>query len=129
MSVAPPLFSHVPAALFGPLAGSHAPLYWSMLSTFYHHEFEREPFFLIRQIEDEGRIQATLRFARGLGLQLVMATPKERSELVAPWVETSLYIHRDAVSGIPAVMDFTKEFKPDANPGNGGPPGPAVPAA
>ncbi len=54
MSVAPPLFSHVPAALFGPLAGSRAPLYWSMLSTFYHHEFEREPFFLIRQIEDEG---------------------------------------------------------------------------
>jgi uncharacterized protein YPO0396 len=71
---------------------------------------------------DEGRIQATLRFARGLGLQLVMATPKERSELVAPWVETSLYIHRDALSGIPAVMDFTKEFKPDADPANGGPP-------
>jgi hypothetical protein len=50
MTVAPPLFSHVPAALFGPLAGSHAPLYWSMLSTFYHHEFEREPFFLVRSI-------------------------------------------------------------------------------
>jgi uncharacterized protein YPO0396 len=78
---------------------------------------------------DEGRIQATLQFARGLGLQLVMATPKERSELVAPSVETSLYIHRDALSGIPAVMDFTKEFKPDADPGNGGPRGPAVPAA
>jgi uncharacterized protein YPO0396 len=62
---------------------------------------------------DEARIAATLRFARDLGLQLVMATPKERSELVAPWVETSLYIHKDAATGIPAVLDFTKEFKPD----------------
>jgi hypothetical protein len=33
---------------------------------------------------DEDRIQATQRFARELGLQLVTATPKERSELVAP---------------------------------------------
>ena len=29
---------------------------------------------------------------------------------------------RAALSGIPAVMDFTKEFKPDADPGNGDPP-------
>lgn len=59
---------------------------------------------------DEGRIAATLRFARALDLQLVMAMPKERSELVAPWVETSLYIHRDPQSGMPTVLDFTKEW-------------------
>jgi len=62
---------------------------------------------------DEARIESTLRFARSLGLQLVLATPKERSELVAPWVETSLYIHRDPMSGAPTVLDFTKEFKRD----------------
>jgi hypothetical protein len=50
MAAPPPLFSRVPGALFGPLAGSHAALYWSMLSTFYHHEFEREPFFLLRSV-------------------------------------------------------------------------------
>lgn len=76
---------------------------------------------------DESRIQATLRFARGLGLQLLMATPKERSELVAPWTETSLYIHRDAVSGLPTVLDFTKEFKPDGDLGDDGAQGPAAP--
>lgn len=78
---------------------------------------------------DEARIEATLRFARGLGLQLVMATPKERSELVAPWVETSLYVHRDPLSGMPSVLDFSKEFKPDADVGDRGAPGPAQPAA
>jgi hypothetical protein len=36
--------------LFGPLAGSHATLYWAILATYYHHEFEREPFFLLRSI-------------------------------------------------------------------------------
>lgn len=50
MRTAPPLFGRIPAMLFGPLAGGHATLYWSMLSTFYHHEFEREPFFLIRSV-------------------------------------------------------------------------------
>ena len=78
---------------------------------------------------DEDRIQATLRFARDLGLQLVMATPKERSELVAPWVGTSLYIHKDPATGVPTVLDFTKEFKPDGESADGGAPDPAPPAA
>jgi uncharacterized protein YPO0396 len=77
---------------------------------------------------DEDRIRATLRFARDLGLQLVMATPKERSELVAPSVETSLYIHKDATTGVPTVLDFTKEFKPDGEPAGGGAPGAIAPA-
>jgi len=75
---------------------------------------------------DEWRIAATLRFARELGLQLVLATPKERSELVAPWVETSLYIHRDPQSGAPTVLDFTKEFTRDDHVGEPGPPGSAA---
>jgi uncharacterized protein YPO0396 len=62
---------------------------------------------------DEPRITATLAFARNLGLQLILATPKERSEMVAPAVERSIFIHKDAVSGIPTVMDFTKEFARD----------------
>ena len=64
---------------------------------------------------DEWRIGATLTFARRLGLQLVLATPKERSELVAPKVERSLLIHKDAKSGLPTVLDFTKEFARDAD--------------
>lgn len=62
---------------------------------------------------DESRIGATLEFARRLGLQLVLATPKERSEMVAPKVERSLLIHKDAVGGLPTVLDFTKEFTRD----------------
>jgi len=77
---------------------------------------------------DEDRIRAMLRFARELGLQLVMATPKERSELVAPSVETSLYIHKDPTTGLPTVLDFTKEFKPDDGPAGGGAPDTAPPA-
>lgn len=65
---------------------------------------------------DGPRIEATLRFARGLSLQLLLATPKERSELVAPWVETSLYIHKDPQSGAPTVLPFDKEFWSDAEP-------------
>jgi uncharacterized protein YPO0396 len=62
---------------------------------------------------DESRIAATLAFARKLGLQLILATPKERSEMVAPAVERSLLIHKDAIGGAPTVLDFTKEFSRD----------------
>lgn len=62
---------------------------------------------------DEARIAATLMYARRLGLQLILATPKERSELVAPKVERTLLVHKDPVSGMPAVFDFTKEFALD----------------
>lgn len=59
---------------------------------------------------DEGRIRATLTYARKLGLQLLLATPKERSELVAPWVDRSIYIHKDARTGEPSVFEVTKEI-------------------
>jgi uncharacterized protein YPO0396 len=59
---------------------------------------------------DESRIAATLTFARNLDLQLVLATPKERSELVAPRVERSLLIYKEPIGGAPTVLDFTKEF-------------------
>jgi uncharacterized protein YPO0396 len=68
---------------------------------------------------DEARIAATLRFARGLGLQLVLATPKERSELVAPHVESSLYIHKDPTTGAPQVLDFSKELGRGADVNSG----------
>jgi uncharacterized protein YPO0396 len=62
---------------------------------------------------DEKRIAAMLQFARNLGLQLVMATPKERVSLVAPAVERSLLIYKDLHSGEPTVSDFTKELSRD----------------
>lgn len=63
---------------------------------------------------DEARISATLTFARTLGLQLVLATPKERSDMVAPLVERSILIHKDALTGSPTVLDFTKELTTNA---------------
>jgi uncharacterized protein YPO0396 len=64
---------------------------------------------------DGARIASTLEFARTLELQLVLATPKERSELVAPHVGTSLFIHKDPITGAPVVLDFTKELAEGEN--------------
>ncbi len=58
---------------------------------------------------DEGRIAATLAFARDLKLQLVLATPKEKAAQVAPLLATCLYVHKDPDSGQPTVLSFTKE--------------------
>ena len=46
----PALFTRVPGPLFAPLTGGHAALYWSLLATFYHYEFEREPFYLVKDV-------------------------------------------------------------------------------
>lgn len=57
---------------------------------------------------DEHRIRGTLTFAHDLGLQLLMAMPKEKTPYVAPHVQTSLYVHRNPRTGRPQVLDFTK---------------------
>ncbi len=44
----PHLFDRVPATLLGPLASGQSSLYWDVLAEFYHLEFEREPFFLVK---------------------------------------------------------------------------------
>lgn len=46
----PPLFSLIPSDLFRPLTGTYAPLYWAILARFYQLEFEREPFFIVKQV-------------------------------------------------------------------------------
>ena len=63
---------------------------------------------------DGPRIEATLDFARSLGLQLILATPKERSQLVAPRVDRTLYVHKDPSTGVPIVLDYTKEIREHA---------------
>ena len=45
----PDLFEQVPRGFFGPLSGPLAPLYWSVLARFYQYEFERDPFFLLKE--------------------------------------------------------------------------------
>jgi hypothetical protein len=45
----PPLFERVPDGLFGPLNGATAPLHFRILGRLYQHEFEREPFWLVKQ--------------------------------------------------------------------------------
>src|SRR5258708_673411 len=49
---------------------------------------------------DEWRIAATLTFARNLGLQLVLATPKERSALGAPMADRSPLMHTDPMAAM-----------------------------
>lgn len=50
MSDVPALFDRVPSSLFGPLAGGHAPLYWTILARLWQLEFEREPLFLVKPV-------------------------------------------------------------------------------
>jgi hypothetical protein len=64
---------------------------------------------------DERLIAATLRFGRDLGLQIFLAVPKERAEIIAPAVDTTKYIHKDALSGLPRVLDFTKDLDDDGD--------------
>lgn len=91
----------------------------SMSRLYRHASAERKPSCGVVLLDeafskmDETRISAVLDLSRAMGLQLVLATPKERSELVAPRVETSLYIHKDPVTGDPVVLDFTKELHAD----------------
>ncbi len=49
----PHLFDRIPATLLGPLASGQSPLYWDILAEFYHLEFEREPFFLVKTVAVE----------------------------------------------------------------------------
>jgi len=44
------LFERVPRGLFGPLGDPYAELYWGLLASLYQHEFEREPFVVVRQV-------------------------------------------------------------------------------
>jgi len=44
----PALFERVPRGLFGPLGDLYAELYWDLLAELYRHEFEREPFVVVR---------------------------------------------------------------------------------
>lgn len=46
----PQLFDRVPSGLFGPLSGATAPLHFQILGKLYQHEFEREPFWLVKSV-------------------------------------------------------------------------------
>lgn len=44
------LFERVPRGLFGPFGDPYAELYWELLANLYQHEFEREPFLVVRHV-------------------------------------------------------------------------------
>ncbi len=46
----PKLFNRIPRGLFGPLGDPYADLYWELLASLYQHEFEREPFVVVRGV-------------------------------------------------------------------------------
>jgi uncharacterized protein YPO0396 len=58
---------------------------------------------------DEDRLQATLKFTRTLGLQLLMATPKERAEFIIPHVESCWIVGKDPTSGFAYLQDFHQD--------------------
>jgi Wadjet anti plasmid transformation system JetA-like protein len=47
------LFDRLPRGLFGPLGDPYAEIYWSVLAGIYRHEFEREPFVVVRGLAIE----------------------------------------------------------------------------
>jgi hypothetical protein len=120
----PALFTRVPPGLFGPLAGGHAPLYWAILSAYYHYEFEREPFFLLRGVvldtaEELVRESAIWRERR----QELLAPPEAAAEVAsAPDDEATLlraaarrvvarlegagWFHFEYRSGVGEVLNF-----------------------
>lgn len=59
---------------------------------------------------DEDHLRATLEFTRKLGLQLIMATPKERAEFIIPFVETCWIVAKDPQTGRAFVLDFHQEL-------------------
>jgi len=46
----PRLFERVPRGLFGPLGDPYAEIYWELLASLYQHEFEHEPFVVLRSV-------------------------------------------------------------------------------
>ncbi len=64
---------------------------------------------------DEDRLKATLHFTRKLGLQLIMATPKERAEFIIPHVETSYIVVKDPKTGLAFLQDFHQDLSIEEN--------------
>jgi uncharacterized protein YPO0396 len=63
---------------------------------------------------DGKRIAATLKFARTFGLQLILAMPAERMDILGPQMDTTIFLHKDSATGAPSVLDFTKQFGDEA---------------
>jgi len=97
----PRLFERVPRGLFGPLGDPYAELYWELLASLYQHEFEREPFIVVRPValevaeqvirgsrlwaERRQDLEALARADEGAeGAGAVSRPPRGRLDLVAP---------------------------------------------
>jgi hypothetical protein len=115
----PALFTRVPPALFGPLAGGHATLYWTILATYYHHEFEREPFFLVRNVavdiaEEQVRASAVWQERRPELLELSDAADagdeaallRAAARRVVGRLEGAGWFHFEYRNGIGEVLNF-----------------------
>lgn len=75
---------------------------------------------------DEDRLKATLAFTRKLGLQLIMATPKERAEFIIPHVESCFIVAKDPQTGRAFVADFHQEMDSDIDQPTPGSPASSV---
>lgn len=59
---------------------------------------------------DGPRIEAVVRFARSLGLQLLLATPLDRVQLISPHVDRTQLVIWDDGATTPVVLDYTKSL-------------------
>ena len=59
---------------------------------------------------DEDHLKATLEFTRKLGLQLIMATPKERADFIIPHVESTWLVAKDPETGYAFLHDFHQDL-------------------
>lgn len=63
---------------------------------------------------DESHLRATLEFTRKLGLQLVMATPKERAEFIIPQAESCWIVMKDPQTGHAFLLDYHQDLADEA---------------
>lgn len=59
---------------------------------------------------DEDHLKATLEFTQRLGLQLIMATPKERAEFIIPHVESCWIVAKDPIDGRAFLLDYHQDL-------------------
>ena len=64
---------------------------------------------------DEDHLSATLEFTRRLGLQLIMATPKERAEFIIPHIESCWIVTKDPASGYAFLLDYHQKLPSPAS--------------
>lgn len=115
----PALFERVPRGLFGPLGDPYAELYWELLAELYRHEFEREPFVVVRSTALDVA-EAVIRASRLWSerpqdleaLALQDPPPREPQGLRGPMVRSASSGPRSLPASDPQATDEAASIRP-----------------